>query len=78
MFFVFNNVMMRIKKMGCHYSFHQKAVVAVQVDEWRLVKVSKWAAMEQGNDRTAIGPLYLTWFLACHILFVNSSLKILV
>lgn len=33
MFFVFNNVMMRIKKMGCHYFFHQKAVVAVQVDE---------------------------------------------
>lgn len=76
MFFAFNNVMMRIKGLGCPYSFDQKAIAAVQVAEWRLAKVSKRAAVEQGNDRTAIGPWYLSWFLTCHILFVNSSLEI--
>lgn len=60
MFFAFNNVVMRIKKLGCPYSFDQKVVVAVQVVEWRLAEVSNWAAVEQGNDRTAIGPLYLS------------------
>lgn len=33
MFFAFNNVMMRMKRLGCHYSFDQKVIVAVQVDE---------------------------------------------
>lgn len=76
MFSAFNNVMMKSEQLGCRYSFDQKVVVAMQIGKWGLVKVGKRAAVELGNDKTNHGLLYLTWFLARHMLFMSSSLKI--
>lgn len=69
MFFAFNNVMVRMKNLGCLYSFDQEAVVAVHVDQWRLPKVGKWAAVEQENGRTANWSLvpYLFHGLSCPV-----------